>query len=397
MKRGTVALTALAGVLLLPRTARADGKAFRGDWGAMIPIVQDSQHAVIVHGAGVEKLAIAISLSLEEQENALWVFPVPGPPKQVQIDVLDSFPQFSGENPRETAREAVEALISAMRTSQLYPLLFAVLKPVRMAAGAAASQAALEVHEQMEKWGVHAETVTADSVNALAAYLREKKLGIPHGELASFEPYLSSDFVLVLVWVASPAELLSKFPEYKGHRRQRGSRWPCLYVEFPTEQAFYPLRPTATYGDVSVPINLCVTGYVRPPAARRPPHDWSWEHYEQHGLPDDCPERLAASLPVGKLRYTRFYFYGKAAELTQDLWFEPYEPPGMLYAEVVMHLLRPLSRSVRLAGSDGGTLLCGSRRFGGAHLRALARLRPSGILEPAQLGWPGRGRTAKST
>lgn len=87
-----------------------DGIAFTGkDYSSMQPVREGEQRAVIAHRNGIEKMLIAVSLELEDEDKGLWIFPVPGNPKTVKLDVLDSFPVFEGAETWGECRTFLEA------------------------------------------------------------------------------------------------------------------------------------------------------------------------------------------------------------------------------------------------------------------------------------------------
>jgi len=316
--------------------ALADGKAFSGrDFSSLYPVVENEQRAAIVHRDGIERMIIAISLELEDQDNALWIFPVLGRPDNVKLDILDSFPRFLGRDPRQTARNIIGGAGIAALSTQIYPIVVtAVLFPsMRGIPG-------ISIHGEIEKWGIHAETATAKSTNSLAAYLKQKNVRIEKGELAAFKDYLSDKYVLVIVWISSREQLLKQFPEYEQFGRPGWERWPCLYVEFPTERAFYPLRPTSTYGNQEIPIHLVVINYVKPQTSPDLAEKLKVRYYEQLGFPQKIPKKFLEALPSEAISYTTINFRGSAQELTDDLWFSPTQPKGIKYAEVILTITR---------------------------------------------------------
>lgn len=313
----------------------ADGKAFfKGvDFSSFRPLLEDEQRAIIVHHEGVEKMLIAVSLKLEEQDNALWIFPVLGTPDQVKLDVLDSFPTFRGKDPRVIARDRILALAFVISSTQIYPIIPGICMPILGRAGSAGAY----IHEEIEKWGIHAETVTVDSVESLSEYLSQKKnTKIEEEELDAFKDYLSDKYVLVLVWISSRDELLKEFPDYNKGETITRNRWPCLYVEFPTDRPFYPLRPTNTYGDVSIPVRLTIVGFVKPQTNSDLAEKLKLSYYEQESFPRDAPQKLVEGIPSERIPYTTVSFSGTAKELTDDLWFSATNPRGMRYAKVIL-------------------------------------------------------------
>ncbi|GAH64033.1 unnamed protein product, partial [marine sediment metagenome] len=228
--------------------ALADGKAFMrsGDSASYLPVGQSRQQAAIDHRDGRQKMVIAINIRSEDDGQALWIFPVPGTPDQTEIDLVDAFPRFQGSDPRRWARETLEDFLLWARRTQIWPLLAETRLPLHeLGSPPAASVPGAAVHAHVEKWGIHAEAVTAPSIEALASYLRGRDAELASEELAAFQDYLSEDYVLIVAWIASREEVEQQFPTDRIEAAWGEGRWPCLYVEFPTERAFYPLRPTS--------------------------------------------------------------------------------------------------------------------------------------------------------
>jgi hypothetical protein len=309
-----------------------DGVVFRGDYRSMFPIVQNEQHAVILHSQGREKLLIAISLDMENEDNAIWIFPVPGKPQEVEVNVLDLFPRFYGKDPRVEAYRFLTGVRDLSLLTQIYPLFTCCF----MSALSANREAGIFIHGTIEKWGIRAETITAKSAVDLSEYFKEKKAGLDANELKLFERYLAGDYVLVVAWIESRAELLKQFPGYQSGKTSDLGRWPCLYVEFPSERAFYPLLATSFYGDKRIPIDVVAIGYFAPDVNGKLKDSFWPRYYKQSVKPEKIPAQLTDSIPDKNISYTRFRFRGLAKDLTDDLWLIPTVPAGMGFAEAIL-------------------------------------------------------------
>ena len=328
------ALSAVA-FLLAPALALADGMAFKG-YDTVSPRIaeQGEQKAVVLHRNGTEKLVIAISLDLEDEDNAVWIFPVPGSPDQVKLDVLNAFPVFHGKDVLQEGRASLRALFPGVRATQIYPLILEL-------GTSAGRMGGVSRHGEVEKWGIHAETVTASSVDDLASYLETKEVRIPSKSLATFDTYLSDEYTLVLAWISSRAELLREFPQYEPQRDRSGElapRWPSLYVEFPTERAFYPLRATSGYGNTTIPLDVWVVGHVKVDTSVSLAQKLSVSHYVQKSYPKGIPDQFGDALPWKDIPYTRVSIYTAARFLEDDLWFSAGAPIGARYAHAITAL-----------------------------------------------------------
>lgn len=325
----------LASTALFQCPAFADGMLFRGrDRLALSPLRPGEQVAAIIHRDHRQKMVIALRFQLEEQDKALWMFPVPGTPGTTKLELVDSFPRFNGSDPRSDAVRDCHMLMSLVRATQLWPLLFDVVAVPNLLRGRVA------VHSEVNKWGIHAETITAKSMEDLAVYLREKKAGISAEHLRSFQPYLSGQYVLVVAWISSEQELLEAFPEYGKRHLPGAARQPAVYIEFPTERAYYPLRATSAYGDGTVGIRLFLAGYMLPDAP--PPLAGSLETllYDQEGAVENAPKAFSEALPSGPFHYTAVSISSPARNFTNDLWFSPATLPANYRLARAIHNVR---------------------------------------------------------
>lgn len=337
MKVKGIGLVLAAVCLLTPRAAHADGKVWAGhDYAALAPLTENDQMAAIAHEGGIERMVIAVSADLGDQDKALWMFPVPGTPDQVKLDVVDTFPRFSGYDPREDARDEIGKLGIALRATQIYPavLRFAELAHEREYAW---TTGAVSVHETVEKWGIHGETVTATSEEELARYLEEQGVAMPQGELSAFGDYLSKDYVLVLVWIGSREEVMKKFPGYGTAWDM--ARWPCVHVRFPTERPFYPLRPTSSYGSAEMRIRLFLIGYFDVANKESLGHEAGVRYYRHGSRLEGAPKGFPQGTSGGHMPYTRVWFQTAARNLTEDLWFLPVKVPSMAYGAAIDSIL----------------------------------------------------------
>jgi hypothetical protein len=298
----------------------------------MFPIVQNEQHAVISHSQGREKLLIAISLNMENEDNAIWIFPVPGKPQEVEVNVLDLFPRFHGKDPRREAERFLSGIRDLSLLTQIYPLFTCCFMP----ALSVTRETGVFIHGTIEKWGIRAETITAKSAVDLSEYFKEKKAELDANELKLFERYLASDYMFVVAWIESRAELLKKFPGYESGKTSDSGRWPCLYVEFPSERAFYPLLATSFYGDKIIPIDVVTIGYFEADVNSKLKDSFRPRYYKQPVKPEKLPEQLVDAIPDKNISYTRFRFHGPAKDLTDDLWLKPTMPFGMKSAENIL-------------------------------------------------------------
>ena len=145
-------------------------------------------------------------------------------------------------------------------------------------------------------------------------------------DLAVFEPYLVSDYVLVIAWISSIEEIKEKFPKYSaGVGDLVHERWSCLYVEFDTEKASYPMNPTSAYGETEIPVDLCVVGYNAPECDDALKRHLRVNYYQQDTSIENA--EVLGELPERDFPYTTVSLRARASAFTSDLWFVPRSKP----------------------------------------------------------------------
>jgi hypothetical protein len=193
----------------------------------------------------------------------------------------------------------------------------------------------------VEKWGLRASVVSVDSRDELVAYVRNEHPGVNRDALAPFDPYCNADYVFVVTWLKSREELVAEFPEVKRiDQRVAEGRWPCLYVEFATQQAFYPMRPTASYGDTEMELRLYVIGSVELQTAPAFQRELRSDYFEQPKFDEGLPAEFLAGLPETRIPYTRIKTYTSASNFVDDLHFVP-KPLNLTYPRIITWLTQP--------------------------------------------------------
>lgn len=319
-------------LLLVSPSIYADGMVFKGvDFRSFIPVTEDNQHAIIAHRNGQEAMLLAVNFNLEDNEKAFWLFPVPGKPEEVKADIIDVFPKIRGMNPWVSAQSKFLLLFGTQMLSQPYTWPFMCCMSSLGKAGKDISGFAVD--SVVEKYGLRIEILSVEKASSLSVYLKEKEIAIPESELKPFSDYLNMQYSLVFVEIYSKEELLKEFPDYEHFQKGDKERWPAVFVEFPSDKIFFPLKPTGFYEE-PVRIILKVLGYVK--NENELSGNWSYDYYRQTNTEESLPDVFKSYITTeGPLYYTGYYFHGEAVELTDDMWMLPFEPKGIKYAQFV--------------------------------------------------------------
>ncbi|MFH0825323.1 MAG: hypothetical protein V2B18_21435 [Pseudomonadota bacterium] len=257
----------LVGPAVFPAaSAFADGGAWRYDRSSMKLLAMNEQRAFITFKDGIQRMALAVNLSEAGSEenrskDVVWIFPIPGRPDQVKIDIMGFLPEFMGT--RDVRSEARSTLLSCAAVTLAVPPLLLPLGFVLAVAvpyyGSYKGGGSYDSHRQAERWGIRAEAVTADSLDGLAAFLKDRKVGVDAPGLKTLSPYFGDQYVFVICWIASRDEVRRKFGDRAGH-----GAYPSLFIKFPVDRPFFPMRATSAYGEDEFPVSLFVMDWMTP-------------------------------------------------------------------------------------------------------------------------------------
>ena len=319
-------------LLAISSSVFADGMVFSmvlsgRDFSSAVPITEKSQHAIIAHKDGREGMLLAVNFDLKDDTKAFWLFPVPGKPEEVEADIVDVFPRIRGFKQTTNAQMKFLTLFGAQMLSQPYTWPFMCCMSSLGKAGMD-----LDVHSVVEKHGLRIETLSAETTSSLAGYLKDKEIKIEESELTAFSDYLNEQYSLVFVEISSKEELLKQFPDYKYFQKGDDGRWPAVFVEFPTEKIFFPLKPTGFY-EGSIEIVVKVLGYVK--NEKELNDSWHAGYYLQMNTEESFPDVFKPYTTEEPMCYTSYNFYGEAKELRDDLWMAPFVPKGIKYAQFI--------------------------------------------------------------
>lgn len=304
----------LIGLIVVPVTF-ADGMAYKGrDISSWRAAQEDEQRAFIECRDGRQKMIVSIALPMEEDESAVWILPVPGEPRDIQVDLQDEFPRISGSDPLKQARETVSGLFGLSLVTQIYPILpMSCLLP-----SLNRDRASAGVLAEVDKYGLRTQVIDVKSLDALVDHLKSEAVAIDRSSVESFQPYFQSPHGFVVTWVKSWKQVRKEFPDLKPGFLDRQ---PAVAVNFPSSQPWFPMRATSGYGAAEVGLRLYISGFVRLKTAAK------------LGKPIDHRYYVAGSHPTEKTRTDYSYTFVNASlrgsDLTDDFHFESYEPPGI--------------------------------------------------------------------
>lgn len=256
MKYLVLTLIVLCSVLIshFPQVVSADGGPpiyWDSNYG-MSFLNEHLQIAAINYENGNEKLAIAIKLDPLRNKSVAWIVPVPAKANDVKIDILKNFPEFEGVDLAAYADEKVDRIVTLPLMSsltQIYPSIYVWLSSLYIGSPET-GYGGTEVHAEVQKGGITSQVITADNAESLYDYLKSVNITVERGSLPILEEYIGENYSFVASWVSSVNE-----SDY---------RTPSIFIEFPNDEIYYPMKPTSMYGDTKVPVLIYVVGFVQP-------------------------------------------------------------------------------------------------------------------------------------
>ncbi len=155
---------------------------------------------------------------------------------------------------------------------------------------------------------------------------------------------MGKDYSFIVSWSDSNISTNDSLQEPNGEP-SRLSETLGLSVSFPSEKIYYPLRPTAAYGEKAIWTTIYVLGYAQPElfaGIQNAEIDYYFQR-ELHapaGLEDFFAGRTyeatkyrpfwrgneTEGLAVHDVAYTRIHMMPRSEDLTQDLWIRPVRP-----------------------------------------------------------------------
>lgn len=327
---------------VLPLHVLADGMMIRPDpyadrWDY---VNETNQQAFINYENGLQKMIISVGVN-GNNNNTIWLFPVPAEPEKVAIDVITELPQMRGEELSRTAQSKHEDIRNSLFITQIYPLPLGLLSSstnmmtiptltgsdftTSMARGTENTQDVV-VSEHLEKEGLITEIITAKTANGLYDYLKNKGLKIESGTIPVLDNYVGKQYSFIASWVNNTAYYNPSlvYNSYQGY--QKG-----VFVTFPTKNIYFPLLPTSIYGSVIVPATIRILGHVTPEIYQDIKSYTNVEYYH-----DSYPIRNNGLLKflnrkTDSFDYTKIEINAPSKYLTDDLWISNQTPLKVYY------------------------------------------------------------------
>lgn len=361
---------------------------------------QEKQFCAINYKDGFQNMILTVDTSEELRgEKAVWIFPVPAKPEKTVINILKAFPTLQGHDVEEEAEDVVEGTFLGMMATQVYPFPLLLLTGASFAGNIEDfSQKTLgiegvTIHETIEKMGLTTELITATDGNALSSYLMNKDLNLPENSISILNEYIGQEYSFVISWISDIEEFkrqqplsyvmnlinkgkisevkefinnyaikvdsnednyilyqinrtlnrgrdINEIQDYLKHlgryTTKRGNSIG-VFISFPTEKIYYPLKPTSVYGSLRVPAVIYVLDYVIPELYIGIKADSEVKYFfENYYRPNkELKDFFFGQEKIENLKYTKININPPSKYLTQDLWFEISTPFRVKFANFI--------------------------------------------------------------
>ncbi|MBN2095754.1 MAG: hypothetical protein JW727_06930 [Candidatus Aenigmarchaeota archaeon] len=393
-------IVALFGLLLsvffaFSACAFADGGLFRPSYDDLLVYeLQDMNNQVcaINYAGGMERMLLSIESEDFASSGAVWIFPVPAKPDDVLIDTFNEFPSFYGNEVGGEAKEKVSESLFMMSLTQVYTfpigipfwlmgtMSVSVLENTKALSGYDSVQGVM-VYEHLEKLGLTTELITAEDKESFYRYLLSKNLTIPEKFNNVAETYLEKDYSFVVSWYTGnlgsqgdstrdpiyrgdyccrssdripywsdshcdagrtvPIELCEEYywenyPEtyydYKNYPAKRLS----IFVSFPTEKIFFPMKLTSTYESKVIPMKVYVLGHVTPEVySKIKPYATTTYQVSSYAPYSRELSSFYGGSSSSVEEYTKIEINAPSKYLIDDLWIASRAPLKVALADVI--------------------------------------------------------------
>jgi hypothetical protein len=207
------------------KTVFADGMMIESDpySGRWDYSDESNQQAFINYENGLQKMIISVGFENENNNGAVWLFPVPSDPNKIAINIIKNLPQLTGEEISEKAKSNLDQASEYLQMSQIYTIPLIIFTKDMMSAASDSlalgggfslgwgenTEQDVEVFEHLEKEGISSEIITAKTANGLYEYFKSKGLKIEKDSIPVLNNYIGKDYSFIASWISAPKKNIS--------------------------------------------------------------------------------------------------------------------------------------------------------------------------------------------
>ena len=290
---------------------------------------EESQVCFITHQLGEQRMILSVVLSADAEE-LVWIFPVPADPDEVEIDVVEELPAIKGVNVDDTARKVVNMALANVRACVYVPLPedYPYPRESYSLGGVLRSEVKSEeviIHEQVNKLGISTVLVSARTADALNGYLEAIDVHLPEESLPLIDEYIGEDYCFVVSWA-------THIDQY------RSEMTIGVQVGFPSDKAYFPLKLTSIYGNMTIPITIYIKNHVIPELYTGIDGHCDADYFIQTRF--NNPRKIVGFIDnlyhKSNLEFTKVTIDAESHWFKEDLWFHRGRPWSYSLAHLIL-------------------------------------------------------------
>jgi len=309
-------------------------------WGLF---TEEQQFCAINYKDGYQNMILTVDTGEELRgEKAVWIFPVPAKPEKTVINIIKGFPNLFGYDVEERVDSSISDAFTMMRATQVYPLPLLFVRTMysgaTMGLDNSKGMEGVTVYESIEKMGLTTELISATDGSSLTNYLTNKGLTLESSSKAILDEYVGQEYSFVVSWISD----VEKFKQEQGNqtRSYRGMRRGNsigVFITFPTDKLYFPLKPTSVYGSNRVPAVIYVMDYVTPNLYDEIKADSQVNYFFQKSYrpQEELKDFFNNQETIKDLKYTKIKINPPSKYLTQDLWMDISAPAKIQMADTI--------------------------------------------------------------
>ena len=327
----------------------ADGMAFKGEQDRWILQPENMQLAAINYENGYENLLLSVTLEKSVQGNkTVWIFPVPAQPEKIGIDIVKGYPRFAGKTLDRMMGDTIGTVALSSAAYSTFPAslpLYVIgglgFFTLQKSQEATFDPAGIVIHERIEKMGIVTELVTARDGASLRNHVTKNGFILPQEAEGILDEYIGEDYSFVISYAGNTTGSAGVAEQDTRSPGTLDSDILGVFVRFPADRIYFPLRPTSIYGSRMIPVVIDVTGFVTPQPDNkiRPVTEVSYyvdEGYWYYYSAGEVGNFFNYPTDFQPVKYTRIRISAPSEFFTTDLWMDPVPPADVRMKEVLI-------------------------------------------------------------
>ncbi len=201
--------------------------------------------------------------------------------------------------------------------------------------------------------------MSAKNPSGFDDYIKENDLYLPAESMVIIREYIGKDYSFVIIWITD----FNKFMFENEVAKNSSTNFIGVYVKFPYEKIYFPLKPASVYGANVVPVSIYVLGHVTPEIYLEIKNytkiDYLIGNYNPKIQKPEIAEFFNHRTRIVNLEFTRININSPSSNFKDDLWVVPTAPESVLIKKLYVENYFVIGLIVFIVASMLGSLLSG--------------------------------------